>query len=448
MNPAFFCLPLLVTAAAYVKRQGMADLAVRYNPVVRSRVSRTIEQFQRADLQGRRRLSEHLTARTMAYARRSGYARHFGGRYEDWPLLTKTMLRDTPEAFVRKGFPRIPASTSGTTGTPLMLQRSASCAAAEQTFLDRLLGPGGPSWGSARIAVLRGDYVKPAADMRPPFALRTHFGRRLLLSSVHLVPENFPWYVEALQRFRPRILLAYPNQAINLLRLLERTGDTIPVEAIVTSSEQLPAESRLALEQRMGVPVHDFYGQSERVCFASSNDAETYWFNPAYGRVEFMAGHDLDGGRRAVPIIGTTYWNDAMPLVRYDTGDFAIVPASTGPAELEEISLGLRPFLGIAGRSDEFVVTRDGLRVTSVDQLAKDVDNILRTQIVQETSGEVIVRVLAGPRFNEANHSAILKNIATKMPPSLPCRVEITDRLIMTRAGKTPFVIRYADVGL
>ena len=197
----------------------------------------------------------------------------------------------------------------------------------------------------------------------------------------------------------------------------------------------------------MGVPVHDFYGQSERVCFASSSGAETYWFNPAYGRVEFAParGYDSGPGRRAVSIIGTTFWNDAMPLVRYDTGDFAIVPDSAGPDELEEIALGLRPFLGIAGRSDEFVVTPDGLRVTSVDQIAKDVDNILRTQIIQELSGEVIVRVLAGPRFNEADHRAILKNIATKMPPSLPCRVEIAERLTMTRAGKTPFVIRHAD---
>ena len=437
----------LASAAAYTKRQGLADLALRYNPVVRSQVSRAIEQFQRADLHGRRRLSERLTARTMAYARGSGYARQFGERYEDWPLLTKTMVRDAPAAFVRRGFPRIPAATGGTTGTPLLLMRSAACAAAEQTFLDRLLGPDGPSWGAARIAVLRGDFVKPAADMRPPFAARTHFGRRLLLSAVHLVPENFAWYVEALKRFRPQILLAYPNQAINLLRLLDRTGDSIPVEAIVTSSEQLANGARLALEKRMGVPVHDFYGQSERVCFASSSGAETYWFNPAYGRVEFAAADWYDAGpdRRAMSIIGTTFWNDAMPLVRYDTGDLAIVPAGAGPAELEEIALGLRPFFGISGRSDEFVLTPDGLRVTALNQVGREVETILRIQFIQEASGLVVAQALVRPEFDDTHHQKLMSSLRAKIPASLSFRLQIVERLTVSPSGKTPFIIRHGN---
>ena len=436
---------LLASAAAHAKRQGLADLAFRYNPVVRFHVSRTIEQFQRADLSGRRRLSERLTARTIAAARGSGYGRAFGDRYEDWPLLTKTMVRDAPSAFVRSGFPRIPAATGGTTGTPLLLMRSAACAAAEQTFLDRLLGPNGPSWGAARIAVLRGDFVKPAADMRPPFAVRTHFGRRLLLSAVHLVPENFAWYVEELKRFRPQILLAYPNQAINLLRMLDQTGDRIPIDAIVTSSEQLAPDARQALEHQLGVPVHDFYGQSERVCFASSSGAETYWFDPAYGRVEFRPADwfDAGAGRRAVSIVGTAFWNDAMPFVRYDTGDLAIISASGGTQELEEIALGMRPFLGIAGRSDEFVLTPDGLRVTALNQVGREVENILRVQFIQEESGLVVVQAVVRPGFNDINHGKLLSSLRAKMPVSMTFHLRIVERLTMTPTGKTPFVIRH-----
>ena len=438
----------LAAAAAHAKQHGLTDLAIRYNPVVRYQVSRVIERFHRADLQERRRLSEELTARTIAAARGSDYGRGFSGCYEDWPRLTKSMIRDAPSAFTRRTLLNIPAATAGTTGTPMLLQRSAVCAAAEQTFLDRLLGPDGPSWGSARVAVLRGDAIKNAADGRPPFAIRTHFGRRMLLSPIHLTPENFPWYVEALNRFRPRILLLYPNQAVNLLRLLEQSGRHIQVGAIVTSSEQLPRETRHALERTMGVPVHDFYGQSERVCFASSGGAEAYYFHPAYGRVELPAAdwYDAGEGRRAVSIVGTTFWNGAMPLVRYDTGDLAIVPRATDSIQLEEIALGLRPFLGIAGRSDEYVLTPDGLRVTSIDHIVRDVENILQVQIVQEASGDVEVRALVRRDFSEANRGKLLHNIRTKVPPSLKVRFNIVDRLSMTKAGKTPFVIRHQAV--
>ena len=54
-------------------------------------------------------------------------------------------------------------------------------------------------------------------------------------------------------------------------------------------------------------------------------------------------------------------------------------------------------------------------------------------------------RVLAGPGFNEANHRNLLRNVRDKMPPSLTYHVRIVERLAMTRAGKTPFVIRRID---
>lgn len=436
----------LVTAAARAKRQGMADLALRYNPIVRLRVSRTIDLFRRADLAGRRLLSERLTARTIAAARLSGYGREFGNCYDDWPLLQKTALRDAPSAFARRKVLKIPAATGGTTGTPLLLQRSAVSVAAEQTFLDRLLGPDGPPWGAARIAVLRADQVKDARDAQPPFGVETNFGRRLLLSAVHLIPENFSWYLDELQRFRPQILLAYPNQAMNLLRLLDQTGQHIRFGAIITSSELLAPDLRAALERDLGVRVYDFYGQAERVCFAASSSAETYYFDPAYGRVELVPAdwYDAGEGRRAVSIIGTTFWNDAMPLVRYDTGDLAIVPATTGPEDLEEIALGLRPFVGIAGRTDEFVLTPDGLRITGLNQIPREVGNLLQAQIIQESPDSVVVQAAVRPGFNAADRARLLSNIRAKIPTSLTFRLELVERLTTTPSGKTPFIIRHS----
>jgi phenylacetate-CoA ligase len=274
----------LLNASTKAKRLGLADLAFRYNPVVRLKVTRTIEQFRRAGLEERRKLTEWLTAKTIAAARASAYGRGFGDRYEEWPVLPKATLRDAPETLMRRALLRIPAATGGTTGAPLLLQRSMESAAAEQAFLDCLLGPEGGSWGTSRIAILRGDAVKDPNDTQPPFGIETHFGRRLLLSAVHLSSDTFPWYLQALRRFRPRILLAYPNQAINLLRLLEQARQHIPLQAIVTSSEQLMPDVRCALQDVLRVPVYDFYGQAERVCFATSSRNETYYFDPAYGQ--------------------------------------------------------------------------------------------------------------------------------------------------------------------
>jgi phenylacetate-CoA ligase len=132
-----------------------------------------------------------------------------------------------------------------------------------------------------------------------------------------------------------------------------------------------------------------------------------------------------------------------MPLVRYETGDLAIVPAAAGPAELEKIALGLRPFLGIAGRTDEFVLTPDGLRICALNQIVREIDNLLQVQIIQETLGLVLVRAVVRPGFGAEDHAKLLSNIRVKIPTSLACRLELVDRLHTTPAGKTPFVIRH-----
>ena len=434
----------LATVAGHAKRQGVADLAFRYNPLVRSRVARTIQHFERADLDGRRLLSGQLTARAIAVARRSAYGRAFADRYDDWPLLKRDVVRNDPSAFFRHKILKAPAATGGTSGTPLLLQRSTESVAAEQTFLDRLLGPGGPPWSTARIVILRGDQVKDPQDQQPPFGIQTHFGRRMLLSGVHLAPKNFSWYIDALRSFRPQILVAYPNQAMNLLHLLDQTGEHIKFDAVVTTSEVLTPDLRAALERDLGAQVYDHYGQAERVCLATSACDQTYYFDPAYGRVELIPADWYDAGeeRRAVSIVGTAFWNDAMPLVRYETGDLAIVPAAAGPEEYEQIALGLKPFLGIAGRTDEFVLTPDGLRVCGLNQIPREVANLLQVQIVQESLGHITVHAVTRPTFNASDRARLLTNIRAKIPPSMTFHLEPAECLVRTPAGKTPFIIR------
>ena len=102
---------------------------------------------------------------------------------------------------------------------------------------------------------------------------------------------------------------------MNLLHLLDQTGERIKFDAVLTTSEVLTPNLRAALEQS-GRPVYDHYGQAERVCLATSACDQTYYFDPAYGRVELIPAdwYDAGEGRRAVSIVGTTFWNDRCRL--------------------------------------------------------------------------------------------------------------------------------------
>ncbi|MBV9747688.1 MAG: hypothetical protein JO157_02625, partial [Acetobacteraceae bacterium] len=55
----------LIVLAGRAKKSGAADRVLRYNPLPRRRVLDAIARFEAADLAGRRRLSDELTARVL-----------------------------------------------------------------------------------------------------------------------------------------------------------------------------------------------------------------------------------------------------------------------------------------------------------------------------------------------------------------------------------------------
>lgn len=434
----------LVTLAARAKRLEAIDLALRYNPVARRRALGAVRAFAAADLAGRRSLAEAFTAQSLAAARQTPYGREFGRHLQDWPILRKERLRDHPADFARRGLLRVPAATGGTAGLPIHLVRSATSIAAEQVFLDRLIPAPGLTWRRARVASLRADFVKSTADRSPPYGYATHRDRRLVLSSPHLSAETLPWYLETLAAFRPDILWMYPTMAANLLRLLATTGTNLRVPLVMTSSERLDPVIHRAIGHEFGAAVIDYYGLAERTCLASSTGPGRYLFEPAYGRVELIpsdADEVLDGHRH-VAIVATGYWNDAMPLIRYDTGDYAMVSAGAGRHELEAVALGLLPFHGVAGRSSDFIYGSGGTRICGLNHLPREVRNLLQVQIVQERLGSALVRALVRPGFGPADLARLEVNARAKLPPGIDLRIDIVGRLETTAQGKTPYVIR------
>ena len=158
----------LLYATQKARSIGAIDLAVRYNPLIRRVVIRTVCACRNGDSQQRAGAVERLTAAIIKRAQRTRYGRTFGDALEDWPVLSKDKVREDPHALVVPGSLRVPATTGGTTGFPLLLQHSLRCIAVEQVFLDDIVSAHGLSWARARIAVLCGDTVKRIDDPTPP----------------------------------------------------------------------------------------------------------------------------------------------------------------------------------------------------------------------------------------------------------------------------------------
>ncbi len=434
---------LIAKCTIIAKRNGFVNKALRYNPVYYGQVARLLRDVVGMGRQQRQELVHRLTLRTLAKARDAGAKMAADAKIMDWPILEKEDLRDRPECFTNSRVLAVTASTGGTTGMPLQLRRSLSSVAAEQAFHDHILAPFWLRFGAARIVSLRGDDVKAPSDRDPPFGIMANSGNHLILSAQHVTSETVDWFYEKIADFKPDIFYIYPSSGeILALRMLER-GMQLPLPLVMSNSEVLHPAGRKVIKEAFMGPVLDHYGVSERVVFAHSSTEGEFWINPAYGRTELIpvADDDLPHGFACAEIIGTGFWNEAMPLVRYRTGDRLIYPESYDDQDLEDVTLGLKPFSGIVGRDKDFVLSSRGEMIWCA-KFAWDTTRIVRIQVIQDSFTAIRILVIGKPGFGDSDLAVLMANVRNKVPADMHVDVELVSELQRLSNGKVPYVIR------
>jgi len=306
---------------------------------------------------------------------------------------------------------RLYVTTGGSTGVPVgfYLQKGVS-RPKEQAFLETMWSRAGYFEG-ARIAVIRGQVVSSKAEGR----IARYDATRdwLILSSYHLTEERLPEYLTALEKFNPDLLHAYPSAALQLAEYLERSGRVwrLPLRALLCGSERLTLTQKRLLQEVFRCRVYRWYGHSERVVLAGEGEiSELFYFCPVYGFVEFGPS-DHEGLRE---VIGTSFDNMAMPLIRYRTGDYVRLakPGTNGNMEFSWPAA-----LEIAGREQEFLVSGTGRRIslTAFNMHDEIFDDLYAVQFYQEQPGAVEFRFVAGDRFHRSRLAVIEARIRRKL---------------------------------
>jgi phenylacetate-coenzyme A ligase PaaK-like adenylate-forming protein len=122
------------------------------------------------------------------------------------------------------------------------------------------------------------------------------------------------------------------------------------------------------------------------------------------------------------------------------------VPAAWGATELEELALGLRTFSGVLGRDSDILITPEGVKVTGISHFQRDVANIERIQVIQESADRLAILVLPTEEYAERDREHLMHNVREKVPRSMHVEIRSVTELERTARGKTPFVIHRPPV--
>lgn len=358
------------------------------------------------------------------------------------PVLSRDDVKKYFEELISKSFRKrnlIPGHTSGTTGSPLEFFWDQNVCVYNNAVDWRQKDWAGLKYGE-RYAVLLGRMIVPRRINSPPFWRMNYLHNQLWLSSFHMSEENLSYYVSKLEEFKPKALEGYPSTVYILAKFLESRKKTLPLTAVLTSSETLLPIQRETIERSFECKVFDFYGIAERVIFATEcNKHEGHHVNMDYGVTEILNDNDEPVGEGKIGwLVGTSLHNYGMPFIRYKTNDVSAIQS-------EKCSCG-RAFPLIADvttKSEDIVVTKDG-RYISPSVLThpfKPLDNIKMSQIIQEDLNLIRIKIVRGPDYTEKDTEILLSAFRERVGSDMAVRVEFVDSIERMDSGKFKWVI-------
>ncbi|CAN5347527.1 phenylacetate--CoA ligase family protein [soil metagenome] len=244
--------------------------------------------------------------------------------------------------------------------------------------------------------------------------------------------------------YRPTMVYGAPSALKALCdHARERNLPLPPVRTVFLSSELITGAVRRQLELDLACRVIGVYGSTEFKEVAWECDENRYHINFESVYLENLPPEHATGEPR---LLITTLVNRAMPLIRFDIGDYARI--GTGPCACGRQS----PWLSeLAGRRAEYLELADGRRIspylltTSIENVA----GLRQYQIVQHTGHALELRVIFLPTHREraTSRAELEQTLKRLVGPETPVRVSEVDVIARTPAGKHQIVMR-ADQGL
>ncbi len=363
-------------------------------------------------------------------------------QWADVPLITRAEVQAAGSALRATSLPKthLPTGlvkTSGSTGIPLQIATTTVTRLFWSAFAMRdhfwHARDFGATFGVIRYMrdPERGAEGVRSKDWGPPAAQLRATGRLCALHIEHDVAVQLDW----LERERPDIVLTYPSNAVELARHAERSARPLPrLRELRLFSEVVDAPTRNFLAQAFSAQVTDVYSANEVGYIAlQCPEHGNYHVQSENVRVEVLdeQGHDCRPGQTGRVILSTLH-NFAMPLLRYESGDYAEVgePCPCGRT--------LPVLARIMGRTRNMLVLPDGRRHWPIVGFSgfRAIAPVVQHQVVQHRLDDVEVRLVVERAISPEEEAGLMRKVHDALHHPFPLRFSYVDAIERSPTGK------------
>lgn len=366
---------------------------------------------------------------------------------EKVPFITKEDVRNNPYDFLNKKIKKselIKISTGGTTGEPLLLfLHKGFNRTKEIVHMSNQWGRVDYKQGDLRF-VIRSRFIKnKATNDRYTF---DYINNRIFVSSFHLGIQDIELYVTLINKYKPKYFHVYPsvltivaNTIINHNLILTHFP-----KAILCGSENIFPHQIKLFEKIFQCKVFRWYGLGEEASLAGSCEhSHSYHPFPTYSYTEIV---DNEGFSVSVPgdkgeIVGTPFFNYAMPLLRYRTQDYAIY-------ESNRCEKCLRPgpiFSEVEGRAQEVVFDKNGVKKSLGPYIFGIHDdfwaNFSQIQFFQDELGKLSI-ITQSLSLSKEKQIEYIKKVFKKRFLDFELSYEPNGNILKSKRGKHKYLIQ------
>ena len=140
-------------------------------------------------------------------------------------------------------------------------------------------------------------------------------------------------------------------------------------------------------------------------------------------------------------IIATGFSNYAFPLVRYNTGDMAILSKNQGC----DCGRGGVLLDTVTGRIEDYLITPNSKMVGRMAHIFKGVDGVRNGQIIQEEVSKVIIKIASDEIYNKISENKILNNLRERLGEKIEIEFQYVNEIPKEKNGKYKFIISRLD---
>jgi phenylacetate-CoA ligase len=360
------------------------------------------------------------------------------------PLLTKSIIQEYRDGLVSAQFSpkrRISNSTGGSTGTPIRFYQDQQ--QQDWATANKLRCNGWAGWDFGKRTLRLWGHPQ---DLRATQTARGKL-RGMVLSEHTLDAFRFSSgemadLADYFRRKKPQIVVAYASMISHFAAYVDERGitDLPPPLGIITSADMLLPQMRTLIEGVLHAEVFDRYGCREVATIAAEcREHMGMHVNADRLIVEFIDGADQpcppgEAGR----VVITDLFNYAMPFIRYDIEDIAILAANDCAC-----GRGLPLLEELIGRYADILVTPQGqfVSTSALTTLLPNVPGLQECQLVQKAIDRLQVNVVQRPDYDQRSEAMFHHHLAKHFGPKMSITFRYVDDIPPTTSGKKRFSV-------